>query len=169
MKILIASDVHGSAAWAKKLVECYRETHAEKLLLLGDILYHGPRNQLPDGYCPQETARLLNAISGEIICVKGNCDAEVDEMVLDFPIFESAVVVDGSNTLVLSHGHKIDFNNLPKYYDGKILLVGHTHVPRDEYVGKTRVINPGSVSIPKESSENACVLYDGGVFKSIKL
>lgn len=169
MKIVIASDIHGSALWTDKLINYYKKSGAEKLVLLGDVLYHGPRNDLPDEYCPKKVVGLLSEISPDIICVRGNCDAEIDGAVLSFPLYESAQIFDGKNCMTLAHGHNIDAENLPSYYDGKILLVGHTHVPCDTVCGKTRVINPGSVSIPKNGSAHGCVFYDGENFKFITL
>ena len=153
MKILIASDIHGSAKYCRELLSAFEREGAERLLLLGDILYHGPRNDLPDGYDPKETAVMLNAIKERIICVCGNCDSEVDGMVLDFPITaESVILYVGGKFIYATHGHKYGEFDPPPHGRGDIILAGHTHVPKcgvhDGYV----YMNPGSVSIPKEDS-----------------
>lgn len=155
MKFLIASDIHGSEFYCKKLLEAYKKEEADRLLLLGDILYHGPRNDLPEGYAPKKVIELLNEIKNEILCVRGNCDTEVDQMVLDFPILgEYAVIPVGDKLLYATHGHNFNERHLPPLMKGDILLHGHTHVPKctqhEDYV----YMNPGSVSIPKESSHH---------------
>lgn len=162
MKLLIASDIHGSAVWCEKLVEKFRETGADRLLLLGDILYHGPRNPLPDGYAPMKVYEMLNALSDKIIAVRGNCDSEVDQMVLDFDVSSdyARVYADGVN-IILSHGHRA----VPPMGEGDVYLTGHTHVPLDvTEKGGFRHLNPGSVSLPKEGSGHGYILFDGGKF-----
>lgn len=162
MKILIASDIHGSAHWCKKLTEKFKEEGADMLVLLGDILYHGPRNPLPDGYSPKEVCALLNPLADKIVAVRGNCDAEVDQMVLDFNISSDyATVYDGGVKLTLSHGHR----ETPPLKDGDIYLTGHTHVPLDcvEKEGYIH-LNPGSVSLPKEDSPHGYILYFNKTF-----
>ena len=140
MKIMIASDIHGSAFWCRKMLEAYERENADKLLLLGDILYHGPRNDLPDEYAPKEVISMLNPLRDKILCVRGNCDTEVDQMVLDFPVFAT-------------HGHVYNENNLPTIPAGTILLNGHFHVPACRTLENGVIyMNPGSVSIPKENS-----------------
>ena len=160
MKMVIASDIHGSAAWCKKLLDAYKKERAEKLLLLGDILYHGPRNPLPDGYNPKEVVELLSAVKEQIICVRGNCDSEVDQMVLPFPITNdyAAVFADGVN-IYLSHGHR----EVPPLGADDVYITGHTHVPLNKNCGYTH-LNPGSVSLPKENSAHGYILFDGGKF-----
>lgn len=162
MKFVIASDIHGSAAWCQKLLAAFEREGADKLLLLGDILYHGPRNPLPDGYAPMKVYEMLNAVSDKIIAVRGNCDSEVDQMVLDFNVSSdyAAVCADGV-TLTLSHGHRA----VPPLKEGDVYLTGHTHVPLDvvEKEGY-RHLNPGSVSLPKEGSDHGYILFDGGKF-----
>lgn len=164
MKFLIASDIHGSAYYCEKLVKAYRDSGADRLLLLGDILYHGPRNDLPEDYSPKRTAELLNGIAKDIICVRGNCEAQVDSLMLDFPVLnESAYVFDEGKTLFLVHGH--DESLLKSIPDGAVVLSGHTHIPADLQKGSVRYINPGSVSIPKQGSAHSYVIYDGGEFE----
>lgn len=161
MRILIASDIHGSATHCKRLLEAFTNEKAEKLILLGDILYHGPRNPLPDGYSPKEVIEMLSAVKDKIICVRGNCDGEVDQMVLPFPILSDygAVFVNGIN-LYLSHGHK----PVPPLNEGDVYLTGHTHVPLYEKKDGYLHLNPGSVSLPKEDSKRGYILLDGKTF-----
>lgn len=160
MIFVIASDIHGSAVYCKRLVEIFKKEKAEKLLLLGDILYHGPRNPLPDGYNPAEVATLLNGIKDKILCVRGNCDSEVDRLVLDFNICSDYALVyaDGLN-IYLSHGHR----EVPPLLKSDIYLTGHTHVPLKEDCGYIH-LNPGSVSLPKEDSPHSYILYKDRTF-----
>ena len=156
MKLMIASDIHGSACYCRKLIEAYHNEKADKLVLLGDILYHGPRNDLPEEYAPKAVLAMLNEIKNEIICIRGNCDTEVDQMVLEFPIMseQGLLYVDG-RTIYITHGHKLDEKNMPMMKSGDILLCGHTHVPKCENMGSYTYMNPGSVSIPKEGSAHS--------------
>ena len=165
-RILIASDIHGDANTAERLIEIYKASGAEKLLLLGDILYHGPRNDLPAGYAPKKVIELLNPLKNEILAVRGNCDTEVDQMVLSFPILAdyAYLSLDGLR-IFATHGHKFNTDSLPPLANGDILLHGHTHVPVAIEFGEDNLyINPGSLSIPKESSPKSYILYDNGVF-----
>jgi len=171
MKILIASDIHGDAECAKKLVEEFYRTGADKLLLLGDVLYHGPRNELPSGYAPKAVISVLNGIKDKILCVRGNCDTEVDQMVLEFPILAdySFIAVDGLEILA-THGHNYNMNTVKNLSPNTILLHGHTHVPVAEPFGNGNVyINPGSTSIPKENSPRSYILYEDRCFSFRKL
>ncbi|MBO5416314.1 MAG: phosphodiesterase [Clostridia bacterium] len=166
MKILIASDIHGDFECASRLLEAYRASGAERLVLLGDILYHGPRNDLPAGYSPKQVIELLNPLKNEILCVRGNCDTEVDQMVLSFPILADYawLSLDGISVFA-THGHKFDRSNPPSLKDGDILLCGHTHIPAAESFGKGNFyINPGSVSIPKNGSEKSYIIYENREF-----
>ena len=192
MKFLIASDIHGSAAWCRRLMDALDAEQPDRLLLLGDILYHGPRNDLPEGYAPKEVIAMLNPLASSIIAVRGNCEAEVDQMVLDFPcmadyttIFDpaAALAADGSARektgceLFLTHGHVYGagFHNsvdrLPELADGSILLYGHTHkkvsepAPTHEGVW---AFNPGSVSIPKDGTHSYGI-YENGAFRHVIL
>lgn len=169
MKLLIASDIHGSFYYAEKLLEKYREEKPDKLLLLGDILYHGPRNALPEGYNPMETAKLLNGYKNEILCVQGNCDADIDTVVLEFPIVPYLTVFDGKNTIFATHGHIFNRDNLPPLNQGNIFMQGHNHTPEiinmDEYI----YANPGSVSIPKSDFGRSYMIYDDGKLELNKL
>lgn len=161
MKLFIASDIHGSASCCEKMIKAYQRECAGRLVLLGDILYHGPRNDLPDGYDPKKVIELLNPLAAEILCVRGNCDTEVDQMVLDFPIMqEQALIFADGFTLIAAHGHK----EPPKMPENSVLLCGHTHVPIFEKTDGYFRINPGSVSIPKENSERGYIIFEDGTF-----
>ena len=169
MKWLIASDIHGSAFYCQKLIEAFKNEKADRLLLLGDVLYHGPRNDLPRDYAPKRVISMLNEFADRIICVRGNCDGEVDDMVLDFNVLaEYAIVSDnslGDNIIFATHGHHFNAQNLPKLKDGDILLHGHTHIPCFESVEGIWVVNPGSISIPKNGSTNSYMIFENGKFE----
>ena len=161
MKILIASDIHGSAYYCEKLLEAYKREKADRLLLLGDLLYHGPRNDLPEGYQPKKVIEMLNAVKGELLCVRGNCDAEVDQMVLEFPILADYCVIPiGKRTMFVTHGHVYNTEHLPVLKKGDILLNGHFHVPACKMVGDIIYMNPGSVTLPKEDSWHGYIVYE---------
>ena len=165
MKIMIASDIHGSARYCRELIGAYEREGAHRLLLLGDILYHGPRNPLPDEYDPREVADMLNEMRDRIICVRGNCDSEVDGMVLDFPITAESVILFAGDTLVYAtHGHHCGENNPPPHRQGDIILTGHTHVPKCVDHGDYIYLNPGSISIPKEDSPRGYIMMCGAHF-----
>lgn len=165
-KIMIASDLHGDAECVERLLEQYSRSGAERLVLLGDLLYHGPRNELPSGYAPKKVIELLNAHKDELLCVRGNCDTEVDAMVLNFPILaDYAYISIGGVNFFATHGHNFNLDRLPPLKRGDILLHGHTHVPAALPFGDGCLyVNPGSVSIPKESSPKSYILYDSGHF-----
>ena len=165
MKLVIASDIHGSAYWCRKLMDVIEEQKPEKVILLGDILYHGPRNDLPKEYAPKEVIQLLSAIKDRIICVRGNCEAEVDQMVLPFSCMnESTQLYIDNRVIYCTHGHHSSPDSLPMLSEGDIFLCGHTHIKQDDIVDGIRCLNPGSVSIPKDGS-NSCLIYDNGVFR----
>ena len=164
MKFVIASDLHGAAPAVRKLVERIEAEAPDRVLLLGDLLYHGPRNDLPEGYAPKEVLAMLNAMANRIIAVRGNCDAEVDQMVLDFPCMaDCAQVFADGHLLHLAHGHLPGNNpdDAPALPAGSALLTGHTHVKRLEQVDGILFVNPGSTSIPKDGSASYAVLEDG--------
>ena len=166
MKLVICSDIHGDLAGAKYAVKAFIAEGADKLLILGDLLYHGPRNDLPEGYNPKAVIKLLNEHGDSIIAVRGNCDAEVDQMVLDFPITSefAELFCDGLD-IVLNHGHKFDIKNPPPIKKGAILLTGHTHVPKIEGFGHDNFnINPGSISLPKNNFPRTYALYENKKF-----
>ncbi len=165
-KWMIASDLHGDAACVARLLEQYRASGAERLILLGDLLYHGPRNDLPAGYAPKRVIELLNGVRDELLCVRGNCDTEVDQMVLGFPILAdyAYLSVDGL-TILATHGHTWNTGNPPPLKKGDVLLHGHTHVPVAETFGEGNwYLNPGSVSIPKENSPKSYMIYESRRF-----
>lgn len=161
MKLLIASDIHGSAVWCGRLIAAYRAEGAQRMLLLGDLLYHGPRNDLPEGYAPKKVVEMLNALRTELLSVRGNCEAEVDQMVLRFPVMADycALPVDES-ILYATHGHIYGEDNPPPLVSGDALLCGHTHVPAFHRREDFTYINPGSVSIPKNGSRHSYILMD---------
>lgn len=166
MKWLIASDIHGSAAWCRKLLERYETEGADRLLLLGDLLYHGPRNDLPDEYAPKQVIAMLNEHRSDILCVRGNCEAEVDQMVLDFPVLaDYALLTVGDRMVFATHGHLYNESKLPPLHRGDILLHGHTHVPKCVDHGDYVYLNPGSVSIPKENSPHGYMTLVNGLFR----
>ena len=165
MKWLIASDIHGSLTWCERLLEAYKAEQADRLLLLGDVLYHGPRNDLPDGYNPKGVIALLSEYKEEILSVRGNCDTEVDQMVLPFPVLaDYAVICEGKTTVFATHGHVYNQDNLPPLKRGDILLCGHTHVPACVEHETYTYINPGSVSIPKENSHHGYIILENRSF-----
>ena len=185
MKLMIASDIHGSARYCAQMLRAYEREGADRLLLLGDILYHGPRNDLPEEYAPKEVIAMLNPIKEALLCVRGNCDTEVDQMVLEFPIMAEYCLLElpcavspgksaGGHGLQLttvfaSHGHVYNPHHLPPLKDGDILLNGHTHIPacgeRLSMDGRTYwYLNPGSVSIPKEGSARSYMIWEDGDF-----
>lgn len=161
-KYIFASDIHGSEYYCKKLLEKAEELGAERIVLLGDILYHGPRNDLPKDYNPKAVAELLNRAKEKLICIRGNCDAEVDQLLLQFPILgEQGVMELGGRVIYLTHGHHFNIDNPLPMCRGDVMIYGHTHVPLDETKDGFRFLNPGSVSIPKNGSAHGFILYDG--------
>ena len=165
MKIMIASDIHGSAFWCRKMLEAFDREQASRLLILGDILYHGPRNDLPEQYAPKEVISMLNERKNILLCVRGNCDTEVDQMVLEFPIMaEYCLLPEKERLIFATHGHRFHLDSLPALKQGDILLHGHTHVPACEEKHDVIYMNPGSVSIPKENSPHSYMLMENGVF-----
>lgn len=165
MKWFIASDIHGSEYYCKQMLSAYDREQADRMLLLGDILYHGPRNDLPKDYAPKSVIALLNERKQDIVCVRGNCDTEVDQMVLEFPVLSDYCVIDlGGNLVYATHGHVYGEQNPPPLHDGDILLCGHTHVPKCVAHEGFLYMNPGSVSIPKENSHHGYMILEDGVF-----
>ena len=166
MKWMIASDIHGSAYYTRRLLTAFQQEGADRLLLLGDILYHGPRNDLPTEYAPKEVIALLNPLRERLLCVRGNCDTEVDQMVLDFPILADYAVIPVGNRLVYAtHGHVYNTQNPPPLCAGDVLLHGHTHIPACEPFSENVYCNPGSVSIPKEGSHHGYMTLEENVLR----
>ena len=166
MRWMIASDIHGSALYCRQMLDRYEEENADRLILLGDLLYHGPRNDLPDEYNPKAVIEMLNARSTELLCVRGNCEAEVDQMVLSFPVMaEYALLPVGKQLIYMTHGHHANEDNPPPLKAGDILLHGHTHISACVDHGTYTYINPGSVSIPKNSTPHSYMMFDGDLFQ----
>lgn len=169
VKYFFASDIHGSAYWCERMIEKFKESGAERMILLGDVLYHGPRNDLPKEYAPKACIAMLNALKDSIYCVRGNCEAEVDQMVLEFPVLADYALLElNGHTFYATHGHVYNQEHMPPMRAGDILIHGHTHLlaaERFERDGKTYVfLNPGSVSIPKGGNSNSYAILDGDVF-----
>lgn len=163
MKLLIASDIHGSASYTAQLLAQFKEEHVDRLILLGDVLYHGPRNDLPDGYAPKQVIEMLNSFADRILCVRGNCDTEVDQMVLKFPVMaDYGFILDGDTAIYLTHGHMYNETHLPPVHRGDVVLYGHTHIPVMHAADGIIFANPGSVSIPKNGSTRGYLLYEYG-------
>ena len=166
MRILIASDIHGSAKYCETLLLAYEKEKADRLFLLGDLLYHGPRNDLPEDYDPKRVIEMLNAKKNEIFSVRGNCDAEVDQMVLKFPVLaDYALIPMRKNMIFASHGHIYNKYNMPPLKNGDILLHGHTHISAYEQCSGFIYMNPGSVSIPKADTPRGYMTYECGIFE----
>lgn len=165
MKFVIASDIHGSAYWCGKLCQLVEKEQPDLILLLGDLLYHGPRNDLPRDYAPKKVIPMLSQYRRKILAVRGNCEAEVDQMVLPFQCLSdrSQVFADGLQ-LYLTHGHQENPDNLPPLPEGSVFLFGHTHVKLDTVKEGIRCLNPGSVSIPKDGS-HSCLIFENGNFR----
>ena len=165
MKLVIASDIHGSAYWCGKLVELIETEQPDRILLLGDLLYHGPRNDLPREYAPKQVIPMLSQYKDRILAVRGNCEAEVDQMVLPFACMADYALLEADGlTMYLTHGHHASPDALPPLPEGSVFLSGHTHVKLDKTVKGIRCLNPGSVSIPKDGS-NSCMVYENGAFR----
>ena len=166
MKVLIASDIHGSALYCGKLMERIEKEAPDKIVLLGDLLYHGPRNALPGEYDCKKVADMLNSIKDKLLCVRGNCDAEVDQMMLEFPIMaDYAELWMGKYSVFATHGHIYGETNPPPIGKGDILLCGYTHVPANRDHGTFIYMNPGSVSIPKGGSDHSYMVFENDEFK----
>lgn len=166
MKLMFASDIHGSVSCCKKMLECFRTENASQLILLGDLLYHGPRNPLPEDYSPAGTAALLNGISEYILCVRGNCDAEVDQMLLNFPVLAdyAALFTEDGRTVYCTHGHLFKGDNKLPIKKDSILIEGHSHICAAEKREDFYYINTGSVTLPKDGNPKSYVIYENGHF-----
>lgn len=165
MKWMIASDIHGSAYYCQKTLEAFRREGADRLLLLGDLLYHGPRNDLPREYAPKEVIAQLSGVKDKVFCVRGNCEAEVDQMVLPFPVLADYCLLEQAGHVVFAtHGHHYNLETPPLLQPGDVLLHGHTHVPAKDNSLGFWYLNPGSVSIPKENSAHSYMTMENGLF-----
>ena len=175
MKLMFASDIHGSAFYCRRMLELYKNSGAKRLVLLGDILYHGPRNDLPREYAPKEVIAMLNPLKDELLAVRGNCDSEVDQMVLEFPILaDYGLLLVGETRLYATHGHVYNENHLPPLTDGDALIHGHTHLLEAKEITaedgrRIKILNPGSVSIPKGGNPATYALLEDGVFTILTL
>ncbi len=171
MKIMIASDIHGDIDKARAIVDAYLDSGAQRLVLLGDLLYHGPRNDLPVAYAPKAVIELLNSVKEHLLCVRGNCDTEVDQMVLDFPILADYAFLETDGVrMLLTHGHKINMDTQGMLREGDVLVHGHTHVAGAVRFGKDNLyINPGSPSIPKENTPAGYIIYEARTFSFCRL
>ena len=166
MKFMIASDLHGSAYYTRQLLDAFAREGADRLILLGDLLYHGPRNDLPKDYAPKQVIAMLSDVQDKVLCVRGNCATEVDQMVLPFPILaDYAVLPVGSRLMYCTHGHHFNVNALPPMQKGDVLVYGHTHVPLKDVNDERACLNPGSVSIPKEGSWHGYMTLEDGQFR----
>ncbi|RDY31960.1 phosphodiesterase [Lachnotalea glycerini] len=166
MKLMFASDIHGSAYYCEKMIEAYKKEKADRLILLGDLLYHGPRNDLPKEYAPKKVIAMLNAIKNEICAIRGNCDAEVDQMVLEFPIMaDYCILFLNGRTIYASHGHIYHTDNLPPLKKGDIFIQGHTHVLMAQKDEAVILLNPGSISLPKENNEQTYGIMEENNFQ----
>lgn len=166
MKIFVASDIHGSAYYCRKMLDAYEMEQADRMLLLGDILYHGPRNDLPRQYGPKEVIAMLNERKQEIYAVRGNCEAEVDQMVLQFPVLADYCLLPLKEKVIYAtHGHIYNEGNLPPMKEGDVLLHGHTHVLKAEKREGYSLLNPGSVSLPKEGNVPSYGILQDGRFE----
>ena len=162
MKLVIASDMHGSAKWCREVMSVVEREMPDKVVLLGDLLYHGPRNPLPDEYAPKEVAAMLNSIAEKVVSVRGNCEAGVDQMMLDFPCMaDYAWILDGEHQLYCTHGHLWDPEHLPPLAKGTAFVYGHFHEKRNEMGEWIRLFNPGSVGLPKDGTHSVGLYLDG--------
>ncbi|ARC84883.1 phosphodiesterase, family protein [Clostridium argentinense CDC 2741] len=165
MKLFFMSDIHGSLKYAKLGVEAFIKEEADYMVILGDVLYHGPRNPLPEEYNPKEVANLLNEYAEKIIGVRGNCDAEVDQMLLTYPcMMDYNVILTRNRRIFVTHGHIYNENNLPNISKGDIIIYGHTHIPVAESENGIFIFNPGSIAYPKENNPHSYGVIDGNKF-----
>lgn len=165
MKYLIVSDIHGSLPALKQVLAFYENQQCDQLCILGDILNYGPRNGLPEGLAPKGIAEMLNKMADQIIAIRGNCDSEVDQMLLDFPILaDYALIADNGKRLFLTHGHVYNEEKMPK---GKhdCFFYGHTHLWKLEHTGSTLICNTGSVTFPKGGNVPTFATYEEGTVR----
>ncbi|WP_261815711.1 phosphodiesterase [Vibrio gallicus] len=167
MKLFFASDLHGCLVSTKKALQAFHESEAQHLIILGDVLNHGPRNAVPAGYAPAEVAELLNQYKQQIIAVRGNCDSEVDQMLLEFPVLSdfAQILLEDGKRLFLTHGHLYNQDRLPPLNSGDVLAHGHTHLPVAQCMGDYILFNPGSVTLPKGGNVASYGILDGRELK----
>lgn len=161
MKYMIASDLHGSAFYARRLAEIFAAEKADMLVLLGDIYNHGPRNPLPEEYAPLKVAEVLNGLADRLLVVKGNCDSDVDTLISDFEFVSEAVLSDGGKRVFLQHGDRFSIERLP-INCGSGFFYGHYHTSFIKRMGDVLVANPGSVSLPKQDTARGYLLLENG-------
>ena len=165
MKLLIASDLHGSAHYCRLLLQAFEREQADRMILLGDLLYHGPRNPLPKEYDTQAVTSMLNQIADRLVCVRGNCDSEVDQMVLRFPVLAGHAYLSVDETKIFAtHGHVYGLDNLPPLCKGDYLLCGHIHIPVHRPLGDFTYLNPGSLALPKDGTPHSYMTLEDGIF-----
>ncbi len=165
MKLMFMSDVHGSLKYAEIGLEKFKEEGATRLILLGDLMYHGPRNPLPEDYNPKEVADLLNKYKNQIVAVRGNCDSEVDQMLLEFPIMSDYTeIIMGDYKIFATHGHIYNKENMPSINKGDVFIHGHIHLPVAEMFNEVYYLNPGSITLPKENNKNSYGILEDNVF-----
>lgn len=165
MKYLVVSDIHGALSGAQSVCDAYAYHNVDFVLCLGDVLYHGPRNDLPKDYAPKEVIPLMNSIAHQITGVRGNCDAEVDQMVLNFPLTADYQVFKlGTHRVFMTHGHVYGLDKLPPLEPGDIFLSGHTHLPTTTETDGIYYLNPGSISLPKENHQPTYAILEDDSF-----
>lgn len=180
LKIFFMSDIHGSFYYLDKALERFKVEKADYIGILGDILYHGARNPLTVEYNPKKVIEKINEYADKIIAVRGNCDSEVDQMVIDFPIMSTySTILYNNKRLFLTHGHMFNEDNMPKLSEGDVFIYGHSHLPRAEKNNNIYFINPGSITLPKEGNphtygvleDSSFIIKDlnGNVFKEINI
>lgn len=166
MKLFFMSDIHGSVYYLNKALDKFKEEKADYIIVLGDHLYHGARNPLPKEYNPKQVIEILNSFTDRIIAVRGNCDSEVDEMVLNFPIMATySNILYNNKRLFLTHGHIYNENNMPKLANGDVFIYGHTHIPKVEKMDNIYIINPGSITLPKQNNPHTYGILERNTFK----
>ncbi|WP_105902521.1 phosphodiesterase [Vibrio gangliei] len=166
MKLFFISDLHGCLPATQHVLNLFEQSDAAHLILLGDVLNHGPRNPIPAGYNPAEVAKLLNQYKTRIIAVRGNCDSEVDQMLLDFPMMAeySILLLENGKKLFLTHGHHYNQQRMPNLNIGDVLCHGHTHIIQADWAGEQFIFNPGSITFPRNNEGASYGMYDDGVF-----
>ena len=166
MKLFFISDIHGSAYYLDRALKCYKEEKAKYIVLLGDALYHGPRNPLPKEYDPKKVSEMLNQYKEKIIAVRGNCDSEVDQMLIEYPMMSDySIMVYKDRRLFLTHGHIYNKENIPPLSSNDIMIHGHTHIPTAERQENIYILNPGSISLPKENYPNSYGILEESLFQ----